>query len=139
MKTKLIATIPKALDILALILISTSLFLLSPLGKPLITHRYIEIDYLPNSAPNPQPVPTETSEVTYLPDGHRIFNVGLSLSMHVSFGLSLEVTYYSIVYRIVEIYDYVDYLQSILFLSSVYLFVRVIWIIGKKTKIAFLY
>jgi len=135
MKTSWIATIPKALDILALVLFSTSFFLLSPLGKPLITHKIAEAEYLPNPTLNSQPVPTETSKVTYLPDGHENFEVTLALSIHVSFGLSGEVTYYSVVYRIDEIYNYVDELQSILSISSMYLFVRVIWIIGKKTQI----
>jgi hypothetical protein len=132
MRTSLIATIPKALDILVLVLLFTSLFLLT-LGKPLITEKF---EYLPTPTPNPQPMPTETSEFMYLPDGHRSFNVGPGLSISVSFGISLEATHYSIVYKIFEIYKYVDYLQWIPFLSSVYLFVRVIRIIGKKTQIA---
>jgi hypothetical protein len=130
MKT-VIRIIPKTLDIIAIILFGMSLFLLSPLGKPLITEQLVETEYQPIPTQKPQ-MPPDSNKVTYFPDGHKSVEVTLKLDISVSLSLSGEATYYSIVYRIIDVYRLIDQIQSILFLAGIYLYIRTLWIVAQR-------
>jgi len=130
MKTAL-AIIPEILDILAVIVFATSLFLLSPLGKPFITQKLVQTEIQAIPALRPQ-ASSVTSNITCYPDGTKKYEFNIAQSISVFGAVSGEVTYYSVINKIIEVYEYIDLLQSVLSLAGVYLSVRIVWICAKR-------
>jgi hypothetical protein len=110
-----------------IVLFGASLFLLSPIGKPLITERLVDTGYRPIPSPIPQ-TSLDIGKVTYFPDGHKSYEVTLIQDISVSLSLSGEAVHYSVVYRIINVYNLIDELQSTLTLAGVYLYIRMLWI-----------
>jgi hypothetical protein len=139
-RTKVIGAIPRATDIVVILLFASSLFLLSPLGKPFITQRFLQTEYQPIVPQSSQPsnhTANVIQKVTYLPNGTKRteITIGGSFSISMSVTASGQATDYSVVFKIIEVYEYIDILQSMLFLSSFYLSVRITWICAKKLRV----
>lgn len=133
--------IPRAMDILIVVLFATSLFLLSPLGKPLITQKFVQTAY--------QTIPPQVSnhttsnipKITYFPNGTESLKVNGAITVFSSLvsTVSGEAVRYSVIYKIIEVYEYVDELQWVLDLASVYLFVRILYISARKLNVKSLF
>lgn len=128
-----VAVIPGILDVLTLIVLAVSLFLLIPLGKTFITQKLVEPEHQAIPAQRPQ-VSSVTSKITYYPDGTKSYEFIFGESISLLGTFSAEAVYYSIIYKIIEVYKYMEMLQSVLFLTWVYLFVRIIWICAMRPR-----